>query len=258
MKNKIRFIIEDNYLFERIINHLILFYDKKIRKSYSLPKNIEIINIEKFFDFLFNNIYKEKNYIKEKLDIEFLKLYEIVNKKLINNQIPQVYNADISLAKLCYHLVRIKKPKVIIETGVGNGVTSFFILNAIKNNELGTLFSIDLPPLSSQNIGLLVEDNLKINWKLHLGTSLRLLRKIKRLNNNKIDIFIHDSANIYTIQKYEVNVIYNALCSYGIIIMNNIGTNSAFIELLEELKPTYFFVIEQINKKNNYTGIMIK
>ena len=44
-----------------------------------------------------------------------------------------------------YLLVREYKPRVVVETGVFRGVSSALILNAMKDSNIGRLYSIDLP-----------------------------------------------------------------------------------------------------------------
>ena len=46
--------------------------------------------------------------------------------------------------QLLYTCVRILKPKVMVETGVAGGSTSFTILSAMKKNGFGNLYSIDI------------------------------------------------------------------------------------------------------------------
>ena len=44
-----------------------------------------------------------------------------------------------------YVVVRALKPDVVVETGVGSGVSSTFILSAIGHSGAGRLYSVDLP-----------------------------------------------------------------------------------------------------------------
>lgn len=48
--------------------------------------------------------------------------------------------------EVLYALVRILQPRVAIETGVAEGVSSAFFLQALEDNGDGQLYSIDLPP----------------------------------------------------------------------------------------------------------------
>src|SRR5437588_1399250 len=69
------------------------------------------------------------------------------------------HDADFALARLCYALCRLRKPEVVVETGVGYGVTSAFLLQALAVNNQGQLWSIDLPPLAhgaDEQVGCLI------------------------------------------------------------------------------------------------------
>ncbi len=264
MLNIFKIINEIKYPFlflDRITFYFILFYNKKFKKKYLGINQAKILQTDLFIDIFLNKYQGNKTkFVKEKCEAEFSLLSKElqVRKKKLLNKIPQIFNADVSVAKLCYFLVRYKKPEIIVETGLANGASSFIILNAIKENNQGILHSVDLPPLSSEHeIGLLVNERLKSNWHIYKGSSLRILSKINK-KVKKIDLFLHDSANIYTIQKFEVKKIYGTLSPNGIIIMNNIGTSSAFNELVKELKPSASYIVEQIEKKSDLTGILIK
>src|SRR5258708_7464420 len=74
--------------------------------------------------------------------------------KLLNGA-ARVHDATTELARMCYALCRAVGPEVVVETGVGNGVTSSYFLQALKVNSKGSLWSLDLLPLAAQS-GLLV------------------------------------------------------------------------------------------------------
>ena len=44
-----------------------------------------------------------------------------------------------------YATVRVARPDIVVETGVGSGVSSTFFLSAMEANGVGRLYSIDLP-----------------------------------------------------------------------------------------------------------------
>ena len=88
--------------------------------------------------------------------------------------IPLDYNADYSLARFCYVVCRLRKPLVVVETGVAYGVTTAFILAALRQNERGFLHSIDLPPLVAdvdRFVGSLVPSELNARWRFHRRSS---------------------------------------------------------------------------------------
>jgi len=106
--------------------------------------------------------------------------------------------------EVLYTIVRISKPKIVVETGVGAGVSSAIILRALELNDQGRLYSIDaglksfnginLPP--DKPVGFLVPENSRERWKLIIGYSRdRLGSLLKELK--VIDLFFHDSEHTY-------------------------------------------------------------
>ena len=61
-------------------------------------------------------------------------------------QTQKIYSADLYAKKILlqYAVVRAFQPKIIVETGVANGVSSAYILLALHANGGGTLYSIGL------------------------------------------------------------------------------------------------------------------
>ena len=65
---------------------------------------------------------------------------------------------------IIYTMIRCFKPRIVVETGVANGASSTFILSALKKNNFGKLYSIDLPSkdlLLKEEIGWLVPQSLR-------------------------------------------------------------------------------------------------
>lgn len=171
---------------------------------------------------------------------------------------PIYYNADKSLAVLCYALTRFIKPNVVIETGVGYGVMSALILSALEKNRKGKLISIDLHPLSDVHgnfVGMAVPEHLRSRWTLQSGSSRCLLKKI--ISQEKvIDLFVHDSANIFTLQKWEFSQIASALPMGGAAVFNNVSGR-----LLRHLLSNYQYQVLahwQIEKPSSVTGLIFK
>ena len=174
---------------------------------------------------------------------------------------PITYNADSSLAKLCYLLCRALKPETVLETGVGYGVTSATILAALDKNRRGGLFSIDLPPLGDREgtrVGCMVPGELRRRWQLYRGSSKRLLPGLLARSVARVNLFVHDSANTYETQKRELETVWEHLDDSGAILLNNIGTNGAFMEFVEEKKISNWLAVEQNEKIGHVTGIIVR
>ena len=140
---------------------------------------------------------------------------------------------------IVYYLVcRIVKPAIVVETGVQSGMSSAFILQALKDNGTGSLYSIDWPDkrllaaLPSQDrrgmeSGWVVPPELTDGWRLITGRSQeKLLPLLKQLE--AVDIFIHDSDHSFKNMYEEYETAWPFLKSNGILISDDIDVNQAF------------------------------
>lgn len=174
---------------------------------------------------------------------------------------PTFFNADSTLAQLCYAVCRAWEPKTVLETGVGYGVTSATILAALHKTQAGTLHSIDLPPIADKDgkyVGLMVPEEYRCRWHFYRGSSKRLLARLLPLKISQVDIFVHDSPCTYELQKFELESVWPHLAPAGVMVLNNVGKNQAFAEFAVEKNITSSFLIEQKEKKGDLTGIILK
>jgi|GEM_PF-1634995 len=172
---------------------------------------------------------------------------------------PCIFNADMSFAMLCYAFTRVGKPKIALETGIGYGISSGVTLQAMERNQVGKLISIDLPSLGDLNgefIGIAVPEHLRHRWdKQHKGSSRNCLPKILKTIPN-VDLFVSDSANVYTLQKYELRAIWPKLTHGGVMIFNNV--KSKFDNFLKNMRDAQVHTIRQVEKSPCATAVVIK
>lgn len=101
-----------------------------------------------------------------------------------------------------YCVVRLMRPRVIIESGVKDGLGSAVLLRALERNEAeghpGMLLAFDIDP----DAGWLVD------WKarperqaLFIGDVRDTLRPV--LEENGVDLFINDSRHVYDHERFE-------------------------------------------------------
>ncbi len=170
--------------------------------------------------------------------------------------VPAAWDGTRELAQLCYALVRLKKPATVVETGVGRGVTSCYILRAMEENGVGHLYSIDLPMYARrarESLGILVPDSLKSRWTLIFGPGdLETKRLLRRLGT--IDVFIHDSKHTYLSQRAEYRTALQGLSDGGVLVSDDVG-NDALLEV-SELLGGELMVTKQ--PKPGYIGINVK
>jgi hypothetical protein len=114
-----------------------------------------------------------------------------------------------------YALIRKRRPGVLVETGVCNGVSSAVMLEALERNGEGRLHSIDLPehtdtPYATdafwegkkgaavpkgRDPGWAIPDALRGRWELTIGRSQDVLESVLgRLG--EIDFFLHDYQTV--------------------------------------------------------------
>ena len=137
-----------------------------------------------------------------------------------------------------YAILRHKKPKVVVETGVGPGGTSAFILKALHDNNGGKLYSIDLPghdaaayPAIGKTFqvhipagftaGWLVPLELRDRWELIIGDSREKLPDLmQRLGG--FDIFLHDSLHTDEHIYFEFETVLPYINKDGILLCDDV------------------------------------
>jgi len=128
-----------------------------------------------------------------------------------------------------YFLTRFLKPKIVIETGVERGSSTYMILKAMEKNNSGLLHSIELcKEVSFSNkvkvpMALMLEneDSLKKRWILHTGNSLEVLPVLVesgKSQNRSADIFVSGSDHSFSIQYQELVYAKNIVKSGGIVV----------------------------------------
>ena len=167
-----------------------------------------------------------------------------------------------------YALCRLSRPLFVVETGVGLGASSSFILQALKDNGLGELYSIDLPKstyYSDEGIrireseytssdylpGRLVHNDLRGRWHLVLGSSqVELPRLCKRLG--KVDLFFHDSEHTYGNMWDEYQSVWPYISKRGILASHDINWNTAFADftavnhgIVKTSRDAFGYIIKQ-------------
>jgi hypothetical protein len=154
---------------------------------------------------------------------------------------------DVETGIRLYAVIRHLKPKVAVETGVCNGFSTAFLLQALQMNGQGKLYSIDFPEVvgqiyepgtfwegkgrsaipPGQTPGWLIPQMLKEPWDLILGKSqMELPKLLRRLG--AIDFFMHDSEHSYDCMWLEYEAAYAALRPGGMLASDDTNWNDAF------------------------------
>jgi len=203
-----------------------------------------------------NDSYREvENYYKSITnDKEFL--------DHISTKISKDFFGQMDGCSDLYTLVRILRPKVVVETGVAAGVSSAFILKALNDNNKGILYSIDLPnynyfdylskpeivhvkdqlegeliPISNlpkEGSGFVIPEDLKDRWVLKIGKSKDLLSNLLK-EIGYVDIFLHDSEHSYGNMMFEFFTSWKYLTEGGLILGHDINWNNSFKDFSKEV-----------------------
>jgi len=207
-----------------------------------------------------------KSNFSERENYDFLKKIEEMSKNIM---LVDYYNQN-TYHIILYCIVRMVKPKKILETGVSNGASSLFILQALKDNNYGNLFSIDLPlskydagkkgivkdGVPPDRVGRCVPKNLRNRWNLILGNSKNEIPKILQ-ENPIIDIFLHDSEHSFEHMMWEFNTVWPYLKKDGILISDDTDWNDVF-EIFSKEKNEPKLIVRRNKKTQGYFGLIKK
>lgn len=188
-------------------------------------------------------IWKDEQILKEfSLALDELKKGDLVPRNANSNSPKLAGNSlGTTFGKWIYCTVRATKPEVMIETGVSHGASSWIILNAMRKNGKGTLYSIDLPNLDTnalynfksgqEKTGWMVPEELRSRWELILGDArIELPALLQRLKS--IDIFFHDSDHSYEHMKFEFETVFPYLKTGGVLLSDDVDKNNSFSEFI--------------------------
>ncbi|MFC1667399.1 class I SAM-dependent methyltransferase [Candidatus Omnitrophota bacterium] len=180
------------------------------------------------------------------------KLFSELNKKMLKKRHREIIYEESN--KFLYMAIRLLKPRIVFETGVFDGQSSAIILQALNDNNNGTLISIDLPASETikgsthhmrdtslpQNCqpGWIIPDYLKERHHLVLGNSKELLPKLFK-KYPTIDVFFHDSLHTFEHQYFEYNAAWPHLSKGGLLLSDDIFWSPAFYRFCKEKRKRY-------------------
>jgi predicted O-methyltransferase YrrM len=171
---------------------------------------------------------------------------------------PGWVNLDDAL--FLYWVVRKMKPKVIVQTGVCNGLSSAFMMLALaKNGPDGTLHVIDMPPVfdsksddwkakgkvygvvipEGKTSGWIVPDAYRNRFEVLNGDAKDLLPGLLA-KLGKVDMFYHDSDHTYDHMMFEFREAKKYLTKHGIMVSDDISWNASLWDFADDYAaPAY-------------------
>lgn len=164
------------------------------------------------------------------------------------------YDAGISLARAAYAATRHMRPAVVIETGVARGVTSRVVLEGMRENDGGHLYSVDLPPLADgwhDQSAVAVTDDVKDRWTYVRGASRRVLPGLLD-RHAPLPVFIHDSLHTYRNMRREMTAAWAALAPGGLLLCDDVEDNHSFIDFAHESGADW--IVAQEDHRSGFIG----
>jgi predicted O-methyltransferase YrrM len=165
-------------------------------------------------------------------------------------------------ALFLYWLVRRLNPKIIVQTGVCNGLSSaFMMLGLVKNGPQGSLHVIDMPPVfnskdpgwtikgkvygvvipEGKSSGWMVPDAYRDRFEVWNGDAKALLPKMVN-KVDSIDLFYHDSDHTYDHMMFEFREAKRKLQPGGLIVGDDISWNASVWDFADQYGvPSYNF-----------------
>lgn len=242
-----------NYTLELFNKLYLTFFDKKPKLSNS--ENLKKINELKISSEIF---IKKINH--NLFDLSVVETDRIVESgfKIFFEKNPGINVGSNYAVEVLYFLTLNFKPKIILETGVAAGMSSYCFLDAIKKNNYGTLYSSDFPFLKYENpkqyIGVMVPNNLKKNWNLEIaGDNINIKKFKKQLNN--IDLLFYDSDKRYSSKIKFFKSVKKLLNKESIIIIDDLHNDSFFLEYVEANNCKNWFIVQ--SKRDHIVGVIL-
>jgi predicted O-methyltransferase YrrM len=136
------------------------------------------------------------------------------------------WDAGPNLCAILYSYIRASKPKIIVETGVANGITTNVIISALEKSG-GVLHSFDVLP-ECRNVA---SDSR--HWEFHIFPRKGSRKALKSaiLDLKPVDVWIHDSDHGSLWQEFEFRLALDNLAPNGVLISDDIDASSAWGEL---------------------------
>lgn len=149
---------------------------------------------------------------------------------------------------LLYCVTRAVHPTIAVETGVGPGVSTTFILAALGQ---GVLHSFDLgvkygDEQETYPVGFVVPEELRSKWRLHLGDSKKLLEPFYlSLGQQKIQLFLHDGEHTYSNVAKELMLAWQHM-DRGAILVDNYDWTDAPKHFAENVGAALYHAVEDM------------
>ena len=148
-----------------------------------------------------------------------------------------------------YALVRARKPKLVVETGVDKGLGAVLLCSAVKKNveegHQGYYVGTDINP----EAGYLLDGVYSQFGRVIYGDSIETLKQLPQA----VELFINDSDHSAEYEEREYQIIESKLVSDSIILGDNAHVTQKLAEFAEKTDRKFIFVPEMV-EGHRYPG----
>ena len=136
----------------------------------------------------------------------------------------------LEILKMIYCVVRLHRPNLVVETGIGViGASTTFILQALNDSSCGRLISIDpdrFNEVYNFHVGAGIPRHLAFRHVLvHLDSREGLVQSLRE--GESVDIFLHDSNHTYRNMSREFSDVWPFLAKDAVLLSDD-TVNSSF------------------------------
>lgn len=135
-------------------------------------------------------------------------------------------------AAFLYALVRVTRPRVVVETGTYRGFSAAFILQALQDAGADGASVTSVDRKSGGEIGMLVPERLRPGLRLVAG-DVRELADREGALPPRIDFFFHDSTHRFGHQLWEYATFWARLSDGGCLASHDVDLNASFAHFVE-------------------------
>jgi predicted O-methyltransferase YrrM len=143
---------------------------------------------------------------------------------------------ELPQGPLLYLLVRALRPQRVVETGVGPGYSTAWLLAALSANQSGELTSIGPGPTAGRQLGVhdfsvgqFVHPSLRTRWTLVLGNTEERVRQI--LDGGRgIDLFFYDNGPDAERARFELRTAWSTLSDRAVLVAHHVEANPVWSE----------------------------
>ena len=184
---------------------------------------------------------------KDTITTEFESLSEDVSRRYALRKLtfPEYYKVGDSSSLLIYALIRLLEPRTVLETGVANGHSTYYILNALSKNGKGELWSTDI----DLDVGGLFdrEEEICKRWHFELIDERNSISSFRNVLNkmSKIDLFIHDSGDHnYKLQWSEYHSVLQSMADDSLLASDDVNNSYAFIDFVHQMNADGAYLLD--------------